>query len=168
MRASRRMGRMKRNKPKHIPMSLTSLMDVFTNLVFFLLLSQGVVTVQEPPKEIKLPDSFVETVGHPSVNITVSNEIVSIQGEQVAATADLLTSQSDLIPAVRDKLALIKGTSIGTSAETKDGTEVTILANETIPFKVMKKLMMTCTSAGYNKISLAVRQNSGVTAPPPK
>jgi len=161
------MKRMRRNKPKHIPMSLTSLMDVFTNLVFFLLLSQGVVTVPEPPKEIKLPDSFTDTPGHPSVNIMVSNETVSIQGDPVAATPDVLAAQSDLIPAVRDRLALIKSTAIGT-ADAKDGSEVTILANNAIPFKVMKKLMMTCTSAGYNKISLAVRENSGVTAPPPK
>jgi len=164
------MKRMRRNRPGTIPLSLTSLMDVFTNLVFFLLLSQGVANVDEPPKEIKLPDSYVDVKGRASVNILVSEETISVQGEPVAATPDVLAAQSDLIPTVRDKLALIKRASTGTLD--KDGNdpnqEVTILAHSAIPFKVMKKLMMTCTTAGFSKISLAVRENSGVTAPPKK
>jgi hypothetical protein len=29
-----------------------------------------------------------------------------------------------------------------------------------VPFKVLKKIMATCTNAGYTKISLAVNQKS--------
>ncbi len=170
MRASRRMKRMRRNKPGTIPLSLTSLMDVFTNLVFFLLLSQGVANIDEPPKEIKLPDSYVDTKGRASVNILVGSEMISVQGEPTASTPEVLAAQSDLIVPIKEKLLLIKSASTG--ALDKDGndpnTEVTILAHNEIPFSVMKKLMMTCTSAGFTKISLAVRENSGVTAPPKK
>jgi biopolymer transport protein ExbD len=164
------MKRMGRKKGHFIPLSLTALMDVFTNLVFFLLMSQGVMLIDEPPKDIKLPDSFVDAKGRASVNIMVSDQTISVQGEAIAETPEVLVSQSDLIASVKERLVLIKGASTGTLD--KDGndpnTEVTILAHSEIPFKVMKKLMMTCTSAGFSKISLAVRENSGVTAPPKK
>jgi biopolymer transport protein ExbD len=164
------MKRMGRKKGHFIPLSLTALMDVFTNLVFFLLMSQGVMLIDEPPKDIKLPDSFVDAKGRASVNIMVSDQTISVQGEVIAETPEVLVSQSDLIASVKERLVLIKGASTGTLD--KDGndpnTEVTILAHSEIPFKVMKKLMMTCTSAGFSKISLAVRENSGVTAPPKK
>lgn len=164
------MKRMGRKKGHFVPLSLTALMDVFTNLVFFLLMSQGVANIDEPPKEIKLPDSFVDTKGRASVNILVSSETISVQGEPTAVTSEVLNAESDLITAVKEKLVLIKGASTGMLD--KDGndpnTEVTILAHNEIPFRVMKKLMMTCTSAGFSKISLAVRENSGVTAPPKK
>ena len=41
--------------------------------------------------------------------------------------------------------------------------EVTVLADKTIPFRVLKKIMSTCTSAGYGRISLAVIQKASQT-----
>src|SRR5512139_87728 len=169
MRVSRRMKRMGRKENKVVPMSLTSLMDVFTNLVFFLLLSQGVMNVEEPPKEIKLPDSYVDAQPRPSVTVMVSGKEIMIQGQPVASTADVMAVDGDLIPSIRDTLAQIKAKSMGLTKQTKDGdSEVTILAHSEIPFKAMKKIMASATSAGYTKISLAVRENSGVVAPPKK
>lgn len=165
MRVSRRMKRMGRRENKAMPMSLTSLMDVFTNLVFFLLISQGVTNVDEPPKEIKLPDSYVEAKPRPTVNILVSDQAIMVQGEVLASTAEAMAAEGDFIPAVKDRLEQIKATAIGLNAQTKDGNnEVTILANSKIPFKTMKKIMSTCTSAGYSKISLAVNQKNDVVA----
>jgi biopolymer transport protein ExbD len=44
--------------------------------------------------------------------------------------------------------------------EAVESKEVTILADRTIPFTVLKKIMSTCTSVGYGKISLAVIQKA--------
>jgi biopolymer transport protein ExbD len=49
------------------------------------------------------------------------------------------------------------GISTKTVAESK---EVTVLAHRTVPFHLMKKVMASCTSAGYGKISLAVIQKA--------
>src|SRR5512139_1856339 len=128
MRVSRRMKRMGRRGNKTMPMSLTSLMDVFTNLVFFLLISQGVTNVDEPPKSIKLPESYVDTKPRPTVNILVSDQAITVQGETIASTAEAMAAEGDFIPAVRERLAQIKATSIGLTDHTKDGSgEVTIL-----------------------------------------
>ena len=39
-----------------------------------------------------------------------------------------------------------------------ESKEVTILADKSVPFSVVKKVMSTCTSQGYARISLAVMQ----------
>ena len=43
---------------------------------------------------------------------------------------------------------------------------VTILADRSIPFSVLKRIMSTCTSRGYVRISLAVLQKAPETALP--
>jgi biopolymer transport protein ExbD len=56
VRQSRRIKRMSRNRLKISKMNLTSLMDVFTILVFFLLVNSGSVELVEAPKDVKLPE----------------------------------------------------------------------------------------------------------------
>ena len=57
MRNSRRLKRMSRNRGKISKMNLTSLMDVFTILVFFMLVNSGSVEILDSPKEVQLPES---------------------------------------------------------------------------------------------------------------
>jgi biopolymer transport protein ExbD len=40
---------------------------------------------------------------------------------------------------------------------------VTVLADRTVPFTVIKKVMSSCTSQGYGRISLAVLQKAPET-----
>jgi biopolymer transport protein ExbD len=77
---SRRMKRMSRNKKTVKPMNLTSLMDVFTILVFFLLVNSANTEVLETPKQITLPASVVEDKPRETVVIFISPEHVTVQG----------------------------------------------------------------------------------------
>lgn len=161
MKVNRRLKRMARNKRKTPGLNLTSLMDVFTILVFFLLVNQSTVEVVEPPKEIKLPDSVVESKPRQTVTILVSADVVLVQGEPVVATADVLAAKDDNIVAVKARLAELRDSIIGINTATvAKSNEVTILADKGIPFKVLKKLMSTCTATGYTRISLAVNQKA--------
>jgi biopolymer transport protein ExbD len=160
-RRMRRMARFTRKDNKAATLSLVALIDMFTNLVFFLLVAQGVTVIQEPRKEINLPDSYVEEMPRPTVVIMVSNKWVLVEGEQLATVDELITTKEDSVPAIRDRLAQIKRKVIGLTEQTNaQSDEVTILADKELPFKVMKKLMSTCASAGYSKISLAVNQKA--------
>jgi biopolymer transport protein ExbD len=164
MRNSRRMRRMGRNKKKLTGLNLTSLMDVFTILVFFLLFHSGGGEAVEAPKQIKLPDSVVETKPRETVVILVSPEVVLVQGEAVIKTADLLDDKIETVAGITDRLAQLERTIIGVSTKTVvQSKEVTILADKTIPFSVLKKIMSTCTGSGYGRISLAVIQKAAQT-----
>lgn len=156
-RRMKRMGRSKRHKA--VGLSLTSLMDVFTILVLYLLVNQASGTVLEPPKDVKLPDSVVETKPRETLVITVSNDEIIVQGALVAMTPEVAESRVEVIDAIRDRMEQIRASALGEGEEqTEESKEVTIMGNRTIPFQVLKKVMASCTAAGYTRISLAVNQ----------
>jgi biopolymer transport protein ExbD len=159
MRNSRRIRRMGRNKRKITGLNLTSLMDVFTILVFFLLFHASGGDVMEAPKQIKLPDSVVETKPRETVVIMVSPEVVLVQGEAVISTTELLESRIETVSEITERLKQLERNIIGISTKAiVESKEVTILADKTIPFRALKKIMSTCTGSGYGRISLAVIQ----------
>ena len=157
MRNSRRIRRMGRNKRKVTGLNLTSLMDVFTILVFFLLFHASGSEVMEAPKQIKLPDSVVETKPRETVVIMVSPEVVLVQGEAVISTTELLENGIETVSVITERLKQLERNIIGISTKAiVESKEVTILADKTIPFRALKKIMSTCTGSGYARISLAV------------
>jgi biopolymer transport protein ExbD len=161
MRDSRRMKRMGRNKRKIAGLNLTPLMDVFTILVFFLLFHSSGGDILETPKQIQLPDSVVETKPRETVEIMVSPEVVLVQGEAVISTPALFDGRIGSVAEITERLEELERNIIGISTKTvAESKEVTILADKTIPFKVLKKIMSTCTDSGYGRISLAVIQKT--------
>jgi biopolymer transport protein ExbD len=160
MKSTRRMKRMARaGRTATAALSLTSLMDVFTILVLYLLVNQSSGTVLDPPKDVTLPDSIVETQPRETVLISVSNDVVVVQGEPVATVQDILAADGDLIEPIRDRMVQLKANRIGAADEANDtSTEVTVMGNKTVHFKVLKRVMSSCTAAGFTKISLAVNQ----------
>lgn len=160
MKETRRMKRMARSGKKPVgSLSLTSLMDIFTILLLYLLVNQSSGTVMEPPKNIKLPDSIAEAKPRETLVVSVSNEDVLIQGERVASVAEVLANKDDLIIPIRDRMNQIRESAIGLATQSEDqNTEVTVMANRTVHFRALKRVMASCTAAGYTKISLAVNQ----------
>ncbi|MCK5336484.1 MAG: biopolymer transporter ExbD [Gammaproteobacteria bacterium] len=155
------MKRMSRSKKRVAGLSLVSLMDVFTILVFFLLTNSSSNEVLSNPKEIALPDSVVESKPRETIVIFVSSEVILLQGEPIMKTSDALSSKKEIIPFLREKLLEQKKKIIGVNAKTAlESKEVTLLADKKIPFKLLKRIMSTSTSAGYGKISLAVIQKA--------
>lgn len=164
MRTNRRIKRMERSRKKLVPLNLTSLMDVFTILVFFLLANSSSSEVVTAPKQIKLPDSVVETKPRETLVILVGPEAILMQGDPVVSTAELLDGKQDRIAAIAERLELLERNIIGISTKTAIASqEITILADRTIPFRVLKKVMSTCTDSGYSRISLAVIQKAPTT-----
>ncbi len=146
-------------------MNLTSLMDVFTILVFFLLVNSATTEVLETPKRITLPDSMVDQKPRETVVIFISRDEVTVQGDSVVRVADILATQGQNVAPIGERLAELSGNIIGRKTwAVAESQEVTILADRTVAFSVIKKVMSTCTSEGYGRISLAVLQKSSKTA----
>ena len=161
MKNTRRIKRMSRNRMTVPKMNLTSLMDIFTILVFFLLVNSATTEVLETPKQIRLPASVVEEKPRETVVIFISEEDVTVQGESVVRTADILGTETQNIGPIGERLAELSASVIGLNTQTiAQSQEVTILADRTVPFTVIKRVMSTCTSEGYAKISLAVLQKA--------
>ena len=165
MKTSRRIKRMSRNRGKVAALSLTSLMDVFVTLVFFLVIHQGTSEVLETPKRITLPDSVAEERPRETVVIYVSPEEVMVQGEPVARVADIQASARQNIAPIAVRLVELSDSVIGLKTKAVAASkEVTILADKSVPFSVLKKVMSTCTIQGYERISLAVLKKETETS----
>ena len=165
MRNTRRIRRMSRNRVKIGKMNLTSLMDVFTILVFFLLVNSGSVEIMEAPKTVVLPESNVEAKPRETVVIFISPEEVLVQGKSVIAVADILENDSLTVGPVSERLGELGQSVLGPStALVAESQEVTILADRSVPFDVIRKVMSTCTESGYENVSLAVVQKSTTLA----
>jgi biopolymer transport protein ExbD len=165
MRTSRRMARMKRRKSAIPKLNLTSLMDVFTVLVFFLIFnSSATVETLQTPKQIKLPESVIDEKPRETVVIFVGKEEVLIQGVLVARVADIQAMGNVEIEPIGVRLAELSDSVIGLSTQAvAKSQEVTVLADKSVPFSVLKKIMATCTAQGYTRVSLAVIQKSAQT-----
>ena len=78
--------------------------------------------------------------------------------------ADVEALPGDIAP-VAARLAQLSGSVIGLNTQVVAETdEVTILADKSVPFRVVKKVMSTCTAEGYERISLAVTQKETETS----
>lgn len=159
MRNSRRIKRMSRNRMKITKMNLTSLMDVFTILVFFLLVNTGAVELLEAPKNVTLPESREDSKPRETVVILVNPETVLVQGVVVARVADILEGKAATMEPIIARLAELQENIVGPSTLQVAGSrEVTILADRSVPFVVVRRIMSACTGEGYENVSLAVIQ----------
>jgi biopolymer transport protein ExbD len=161
MKSSRRIARMTRNKRLVSKLNLTPLMDVFTVLVFFLMINSATVETLQQPKQITLPESVIEAKPRETVVIFVGKEEVLVQGVPVARIADIQTTTNVEIEPISVRLAELSESVIGLSTQAvAESQEVTVLADKSVPFSVLKKIMATCTAQGYTRVSLAVVQKS--------
>ena len=165
MKENRRMKRMARAaKQKKPTLNLVSLMDVFTILVFFLLVNSSASDVMEQPKNVKLPESIVDAKPRETVIVLVTEDNVLVMGDVVMSTQDVIASEEAVMEPIRDRLLLQQQKVIGLKTRVvAESKEITVLAHRTLPFKLLKKVMASCTSAGYGKISLAVVQKASQT-----
>lgn len=156
-RAKRMERHHKRARP--VSLSLVSLMDIFTILVFFLLVNQAEVQALDVPRNITLPESMATTKPAETVVVMVTPTEVLVQGRVVARVSDVDAQQGLVIEPLR--VALKQQTDRflrATAAADVGAREITILGDRTVPYRVLKKVMASCTDADYGKLSLAVLQ----------
>ena len=139
-------------------MMLTSLMDIFIVLVLYLLVNQSSGINLEPPDRVVLPDSGVDSPPRQSIVIVLSDRDVRIQGEPVVAMSDVMASDEAEIAPIRQTIERIKAAAETQQDQAGVHTEVTVVADRTVPFRVLNKVMLSSSNAGYGKISFAVNQ----------
>ena len=142
-------------------LNLVSLMDIFTILVFFLLVNSSNVETLPNVKNLQLPESIAEEKAKETVVILIGEEDLIVQGRAIAKIRDLLTLQGNDIPELRQALKSQNDRVLRRAAQDNiAGREVTIMADKETSYRLLKKVMATCTESDYGQISLAVLQRS--------
>ena len=152
---------------------ITPLVDMFIIIVLFLIANFSATgEVLMMTKDIDLPDAVnvKEIEMHPVV--MVSNDQVSISGTVVGRVEDLVKDEYLNIPQLEEKLRDMKKqfedlhSMAGEGANAFKG-DVNIQAHKDVEFRIIKRVMFSCATAGYNNINFAVITKGDGTAPAP-
>ena len=136
-------------------LNLVAFMDVFTIMVFFFLVNTTEVEITTNRYLVSLPESTAEQPPRATVVVMITRSDIRVQGEPVTDLRKVAEAGGSEITALRT--ALVSHLS---PEDHGKGREVTILGDKSIPFALLKKVMVTCTRAGFDHISLAVLQRS--------
>ena len=150
-------------------------MDIFTILVFFLLINSGDVEILQTDDSLELPSSMSEQVPEEQLLMLINTDNIIIAGRpfvdlfalnQANSTVDGNPEQQvelDFTALVEElKYRESRKTSL-TETEQVSGLAVTIMADKETPYSLLKQIMTVCAENNYRDISLAVNQVASVT-----
>lgn len=148
--------------PGAVGLNLVPMIDIFTSLLIFLLLSSTAVQQIRTPKSLTLP--LAATVQPPNDTgvLTVSTDGVTWQGTLVMSLEDAQATPGNILEPLKAQLmqsplVVMQGAA---EAGTQTRGEVNILADKAIPYALLKKIMATCGDAQFARISLSVNRRS--------
>ena len=152
-------------------LNLIPLIDILSVMVAFLLVYSADVEVVQNSKGVEIPQSTTQVLPKQSVVVMITKEQIFVQGEMVATIAEVRDPATEVIAPLHAVLSRpMLGVDAATQEEALATRAITVLADKSLPYDVVKKVMTTCTTASYGRISLAVIETetpviAGVTKP---
>ena len=167
MKQSRRARRLQRHHNRKIvaKLNMISLMDIFTILVFFLLVNSNSNEEFTTPDTITLPESSAEKPPQSSLSLFVDNKNIYVQDRLITDISSALNDNSLVIPALKKELDYRYQKLTTLDPTSPKARAITIKGDKKIPYGLLKKIMTTCSSSQYSNISLAVYQKSARIEP---
>ncbi|MEO7426819.1 MAG: biopolymer transporter ExbD [Fibrobacteria bacterium] len=139
---------------------MTSLVDVLTVLVFFLLKNfstEGDIVTQT--KNLELPESSAKTRPEQMLNISISAKHILADGNPVALVSEEQERGENNIPGLATFLEDKRKQTEAIAEYDKNVSfsgKLTIQGDRLIPYWILQKVLATCGDNGYSSFSLAV------------
>jgi len=143
-----------------VDMNLVSLIDIFTILIFFLLSNSTDVETLPSNKAVRLPESTAEKKPRETVVVVVTRDDILVQGRKVAQVSDVMGMEGDLIEPLKSELDLQAGRQVVRRENEAQTKAVTIMGDKEIPYRLLRKVMVTCARANFSEVSFAVLRKS--------
>lgn len=162
---SRRARRMERHHRMHkaSPLNLVSLMDIFTILVFFLLVNSSNAPQLPNQKDLKLPESVAQKTPEETLVLIITSDRILLQGREVIDIAALTENDELVIEPLQQALAY-QSENRQLSQASDDGADaraITIMGDENISYGLLRRILTTCQEANYTRIAFAAQQKAG-------
>lgn len=162
-KGSRRLRRMERNHKmrKASSLNMVSLMDIFTILVFFLLVNSSSAPQLPNQKDMALPTSTAQKDPKDTLVLIITPQSLLLQGRELSKIQPLLEGDEEIIEPLLTELEFLtttKPTSASASNEQTAGLAITIMGDENIPYSLLRKILATCQQANYTEIAFAAHQ----------
>lgn len=161
MKKSRRAQRIQRHyRRMHTTskLNLVSLMDIFTILVFFLMVNSSDVKVLQQSAQVSLPQSSADEPLVEVLTIEVANGRVLVQGRPVAELAEL-SADGTTLPGLARELERQLSRRVSTKLP-PEGLPVTIMGDRSLSYESLRTVMQTSVDAGFRKVKLAVEHKA--------
>ena len=152
---ARRMELHHLRRSREVELNLIPLIDIMSVMVAFLLVYSADVEVIQNSKGVQIPQSIAEEKPKQSVVVMLTKDQLFVQGELVTSIAEIREARTPQVDALSAVLARPMLEHTGT-AEELASREITVVADKSLPYEVVKRVMATCTREGYGRISLAV------------
>jgi biopolymer transport protein ExbD len=140
-------------------MALIPFIDMMTILVVFLLVHTADVDILPNTKSISIPQSVSQLKPHETVVVMATKDMIFVNGRPVTPISEILSMPDDqsIVAPLRAALVAQADTVLRDAAKDDQAArEITIMGDKNLPYRVLKRLMATCTDANYGKVSLAV------------
>ena len=157
-----RQARQSRGGSHEVKLNITSMMDMFTIILVFLLKSfstQGQLVT--PATGLLLPTSTVERNTDEALSVKISRTTVTVEDRVVideARYGALVTQEDFLISELHDVLSKYadEARKAGEMFGKEFSGEITIQGDVEVPYKILTRIMYTCGQAGYPVMNLIV------------
>ena len=145
--------------PGKVKLNLTSMMDMFTIILVFLLKTYSTEGMLIQPSEyLTLPKSTIKKSPEVALDLVVSKEWIMVNHEPVIQVNDVINYSSFIIKPLQEKLNVYarEAKKMEELYGTKFSGKVTIQGDESIPYKLLVKVMATCGKSEYPNMRLVV------------
>jgi biopolymer transport protein ExbD len=153
----------RRGTSSTLQLRLTSMIDMMTILLVFLLKSYSTEgQISAITKDLRLPESTAQTSPRVTSVVSITSQWVLLDGRPIEKISSILSSESLLVEGLDRELKNLRKVSetIGNMSSHLSGFQgtITIQADRNITFDLLKRIMLTCGQVGYNNMMLAVLQ----------
>ncbi len=145
--------------PGNVKLNLTSMMDMFTIILVFLLKTYSTEgQLIQPSEYLTLPTSSVEKSPEVALDIIVSKEWVMVHNEPVVRLADIEKMAGFIIRPLQEKLNVYarEAKRMEELYGTKFSGKGTIQGDKSLPYRLLVKVMATCGKSDYPNMRLVV------------
>ena len=137
----------------HGPLMLVPMIDILTILVVYLLVHAADAELLANPRNVSMPMSVSELKPRQATVITVARDMLYVNGEEVIPLSAVAASTEAVIEPLRVKLRKQARSLLGAGAPER---EITVIADKSLMYPVLRRIVASCAAAEYRKVSLAV------------
>jgi len=141
--------------------NLTALMDILSNIIFFLMASFGAQTLElTSASKVELPSSTSELSLKMSINVAVGLEELFVEDEPIGKLDQgrLVGLDSERFhPKLEETLKRVRAQRLAKNERPKDEEEMILfVADKRLKYDTIDRVMKTCARAGFTKFRFAV------------
>ena len=140
-------------------LQLTSMMDMFTIILVFLLKTYSTHgQLINPSQDLTLPSSAVQQPPELGLDVTVSSDWILVNGKAVVGVPEVVQQQGYIIPSLHEELTKYAREAVKMEElyGARFSGKVTIQGDRHLPYHLLIKVMATCGQSEYPNMRLVV------------